>query len=173
MSSGSIFFYNGRENISITREEIGTWCDFNANFLKDCKSVGMKNLISVGSGVAWLLAYHMGLEIKISNQPKMKDVYMMNLNQLMECDPNSITSKYLITFGNEKINFDLIKAQLGNTVWINYYGFPQCSCVSYGRETVVAGKEGIYHQLKPITGSQIAVVDKNGKQQPRNQCSNR
>ena len=168
LSSGSIFFYNGRENISITREEIGTWCDFNANFLKDCKSVGMKNLISVGSGVAWLLAYHMGLEIKISNQPEMEDVCMMNLNQLMECDPNSITSKYLITFGNEKINFDLIKAQLGNTVWINYYGFPQCSCVSYGRKTVVAGKEGIYHQLKPITGSQIAVVDKNGKQQPRN-----
>ena len=82
----------------------------------------MKNLISVGSGVAWLLAYHMGLEIKISNQPEMEDVCMMNLNQLMECDPNSITSKYLITFGNEKINFDLIKAQLGNTVWINYYG---------------------------------------------------
>ena len=145
------------------------WCRFHQQVLGNVTSISMEDSAEAFCSMAWLLAFYLKAELVTGLQAQDADVVILPLAEVKKAaDSGKLPAcKALLTTGCDGIAFDPVKAQLDPACrWIHSYGFPMALCISYGREMTVRGKTAVYHELKPVVGTSLAVVNEAGAARP-------
>jgi thioester reductase-like protein len=140
------------------------WLDFNDRILTGQKTIWVEEQKDCLRSKIWLTAFYSGKAITISKQPEEADIWLMPLRRLKSRNLSRVMCKTLITFGDDRMEFETIRNQLPSGVrWINYYGFPYIFCTSW-----CSGRRGgrYAHQLKPVSGTTIEIVNDEGGSVP-------
>lgn len=160
---------NDNKEISYNKIELNTnainqWNKFNEKVLseKNINTVYVENSARVFNSLVWIVALKTGKSIVFSETPVEADMAVVSLPALISESSKFSNYKAVISVGIEEMDFNKIKPDIQNSLWINYYAFPYCFCVSYSQNSVLGGKKGLYHQLKPVAGFDTKITDKNG-----------
>ena len=151
--------------ISLSAAAINKWLEFNCKVLekKNIDKVYIEDSEKLLNSLAWIAGIRIGRHIVFSETPTDADMAVVSLDSLINGKINLSEYKAVISVGTEKSDFNRIKKDSADTLWINYYAFPYCFCVSYAQSAVIGGREEIFHQLKPVAGFDTKITDKSGK----------
>lgn len=165
----------------ISKEKILNWIEFNKNILKfdGNKAVFVyennKDLYSY----IWLLPIINKKELYLSNSTNIDfndfETVIMPLRLTDKLLSNkNIKNLKLITYGEELISYSERKEIMNdlNINWVNYYGFPYVTYISAVKNFVINGKEGMYHQIKPIKNITLSIVNQMKQKQPKRTVGN-
>lgn len=156
-------------NQKIRIENLKKWFEFQKKVVKNVQKVSITASTEFMQSMLWMLAIDMDVNIFICEELTFQDATLCMLNDLKNLEQKVESGQYLITAGCDALDFDMLRKKIKTTTrWINYYGFPFLSCVSYSKKRFLHGKEGYFHQLKPISETQIMVVNKEKVLQPIN-----
>lgn len=168
-----VMINNGFETVKMDGKLLKAWVDFNKKVFsyKKIVSVCIEDSEVMFHSLGWILGFEIGERTIFSDTIERADLLIVSLEkieQLVENNDVLAEIKCLVTIGNTKVDFEKYTTQLGDIQWINYYAFPQCACVSFAKSISLFGKTDIYHQLKPIAGTSISIVDENNVSLPKN-----
>lgn len=168
-----VMINNGFETVKMDGKLLKAWVDFNKKVFSNKKivSVCIEDSEVMFRSLGWILGFEIGERTIFSDTIERADLLIVSLEkieQLVENNDVLAEIKCLVTIGNTKVDFEKYTTQLGDIQWINYYAFPQCACVSFAKSISLFGKTDIYHQLKPIAGTSISIVDENNVSLPKN-----
>lgn len=151
--------------ISLSAAAINKWLEFNCKVLekKNIDKVYIEDSEKLLNSLAWITGIRIGRHIVFSETPTDADMAVVSLDSLINGKINLSEYRTVISVGTEKSDFNRIKKVSADTLWINYYAFPYCFCVSYAQSAVIGGREEIFHQLKPVAGFDTKITDKNVK----------
>ena len=152
------------------RRNIEKWLDFNRQVLagKNIREVYIEDSSEVLHTLVWMAGLSEGCRVTVSEEPQRAGLAVVSLASLASGKIALSDYKAVISTGILPVDFNRLKAEAKDTMWVNYYAMPCCFCVSFASGTDLAGNAGIYHQLKPVAGFSAYPSDKNGRPVPRN-----
>lgn len=165
IASGSVRI-SGQE---VPGKALEQWCRFHQQVLGEVKAISMEDSMESFCSMTWMLAFYLKAELVTGSQAEDADVVILPLAEAAKAaDSGKLPAcRALLTIGCDSVAFDPIKAKLDPACrWIHSYGFPMALCISYGREMTVRGRTAVYHELKPVSGTSLAVVNEAGAARP-------
>lgn len=167
-SSGLPIILSQNKEYPILHEHLSQWLEFCHKLFqnKGISSVYIENSSEVMGSLVWLAGLECECKTEISDNPKEANLAIVSLNAVLEKRISLNNYKYVITCGTEQADFSEYSNK--DTLWVNFYGFPYCLCVSYSKKCIISGKNEIHHQLKPVMGFSAFVADKSGNEVPAN-----